>query len=127
MEMNHVLVVEDDKEIREGVEIYLKSQGYEVFQAADGVEGLEVIEKEDIHLAIVDIMMPRMTGCEAAKAIRALPGRPDAAKIPIIAMTANAFAEDVQASLAAGMDAHLSKPFVIQNVLETISRLLVEA
>ena len=46
MEMNHVLVVEDDKEIREGVEIYLKSQGYEVFQAADGVEGLEVIEKE---------------------------------------------------------------------------------
>ena len=43
MEMNHVLVVEDDKEIREGVEIYLKSQGYEVFQAADGVEGLEVI------------------------------------------------------------------------------------
>ena len=46
MEMNHVLVVEDDKEIREGVEIYLKSQGYEVFQAADGIEGLEVIEKE---------------------------------------------------------------------------------
>ena len=46
MEMNHVLVVEDDKEIREGVEIYLKSQGYEVFQAADGVEGLEVIENE---------------------------------------------------------------------------------
>lgn len=46
MEMNHVLVVEDDKEIREGVEIYLKSQGYEVFQAADGVEGLEVIEKK---------------------------------------------------------------------------------
>ena len=45
MEMNHVLVVEDDKEIREGVEIYLKSQGYEVFQAADGIEGLEVIEK----------------------------------------------------------------------------------
>ena len=48
MEMNHVLVVEDDKEIREGVEIYLKSQGYEVFQAADGIEGLEVIEKEEI-------------------------------------------------------------------------------
>lgn len=58
-EMNHVLIVEDDKEIREGVEIYLKSQGYEVYQAADGVEGLEVIEKEEIHLAIVDIMMPR--------------------------------------------------------------------
>lgn len=60
MEMNHVLIVEDDKEIREGVEIYLKSQGYQVFQAADGVEGLKIIEKEEIHLAIVDVMMPRI-------------------------------------------------------------------
>ena len=49
MEMNHVLIVEDDKEIREGVEIYLKSQGYQVLQAADGVEGLEMIEREEIH------------------------------------------------------------------------------
>ena len=70
--------------------------------------------------------MPRMTGCEAAKAIRALSGRPDAAKIPSIAMTANAFAEDVQASLAAAMNAHLSKPFAMQDVLETISRLLAQ-
>ena len=59
-QINHVLIVEDDKEIREGVEIYLRSQGYEVFQAADGVEGLAVIEREEIHLAIVDVMMPRM-------------------------------------------------------------------
>ena len=70
MEMNHVLVVEDDKEIREGVEIYLKSQGYEVFQAADGAEGLDVIEREDIHLAIVDIMMPVMDGIELCKRIK---------------------------------------------------------
>ena len=49
MEMNHVLVVEDDKEIRQGIEIYLKSQGYEVYQAEDGIEGLEVIEKEEIR------------------------------------------------------------------------------
>ena len=60
MEMNHVLIVEDDKEIREGVEIYLKSQGYVVFQAADGVEGLEVIEKEEIHLSILYLMIPIM-------------------------------------------------------------------
>lgn len=59
---NHVLIVEDDKEIREGIEIYLKSQGYQVYQATDGVEGLEVIDQEEIHLAIVDIMMPRMDG-----------------------------------------------------------------
>ena len=47
-QINHVLIVEDDKEIREGVEIYLRSQGYEVFQAADGIEGLAVIEKEEL-------------------------------------------------------------------------------
>ena len=48
MEINHVLIVEDDKEIREGVQIYLQSQGYVVFQAADGIEGLEILEKEEI-------------------------------------------------------------------------------
>ena len=58
----HILVVEDDKAIREGVEIYLKNQGYQVFQAANGAEGLKVIENEEIHLAIVDIMMPVMDG-----------------------------------------------------------------
>ena len=56
----NILVVEDDKEIRDGIEIFLKSQGYHVYKAADGVEGLEVIGRETIHLAIVDIMMPRM-------------------------------------------------------------------
>ena len=55
MEANHILIVEDDKDIREGVEIYLKSQGYEVFQAGDGIEGLQVLEREEIHLAIVDV------------------------------------------------------------------------
>ena len=58
----HILVVEDDKAIRDGVEIYLRNQGYEVFQAANGAEGLEIIAREEIHLAIVDIMMPVMDG-----------------------------------------------------------------
>ena len=62
MDTFHVLIVEDDKEIREGIEIYLKNQGYQVSQAADGIEGLEQIEREQIHLAIVDVMMPRMDG-----------------------------------------------------------------
>lgn len=69
-EINHVLIVEDDKEIREGVEIYLRSQGYEVFQAADGIEGLAVVEKEEIHLAIVDVMMPRMDGIQMTIKLR---------------------------------------------------------
>ena len=59
MDKYHVLVVEDDKEIRDAIEIYLKSQEYEVFKAADGIEGLEIIYREEIHLAIVDVMMPR--------------------------------------------------------------------
>ena len=58
----NILIVEDDKEIRDGIEIFLKSQNYNVFKAADGIEGLEVIGRETIHLAIVDIMMPRMDG-----------------------------------------------------------------
>ena len=70
MEINHVLIVEDDKEIREGVQIYLQSQGYKVFQAADGIEGLEVLEKEEIHLAIIDIMMPRFSCNHVVSKIR---------------------------------------------------------
>ena len=62
MNGDRILLVEDDKEIREGVEIFLKSQGYAVFQAADGVEGLRVLEEREIDLAIVDVMMPRMDG-----------------------------------------------------------------
>ena len=68
----HILIVEDDKEIREGVEIYLRNQGYEVFQAANGKEGLQIIEREEIHLAIVDIMMPVMDGYQALVGIRNL-------------------------------------------------------
>ena len=63
MEANHILIVEDDKDIREGVEIYLKSQGYEVFQAGDGIEGLQVLEREEIHLAIVDVMKIGRASC----------------------------------------------------------------
>ena len=62
MDKNHILIVEDDADIRSGIEIYLKNQGYDVSQAGDGIEGLAVIEKEEIDLAIVDIMMPRMDG-----------------------------------------------------------------
>ena len=108
--MEHtILVVEDEQGIREAIGIYMKNQGYNVILAANGKEGLEKIETNDIHLAIVDIMMPVMDGITVTKLIRKLE-RWDAASIPIVAMTANAFAEDVQKSLDAGMNAHLSKP-----------------
>lgn len=66
--------------------------------------------------------MPEMDGYEATAAIRNLPNRPDALLIPIIAMTAKAFAEDVQASMDAGMNGHLSKPIVMDEVVKTIAR-----
>lgn len=71
---------------------------------------------------LMDIMMPKKNGYEATRAIRNLSNRPDGRSIPIIAMTANAFAEDVQASLDAGMNGHLSKPIMMDEVIKTIAR-----
>ena len=115
MEMNHVLVVEDDKEIREGVEIYLKSQGYEVFQAADGVEGLEVIEKEDIHLAIVDIMMPRMDGISMVVKLR------EKNDFPVIFLSAKSEEVDKIMGLNMGADDYVTKPFTPMELLARVN------
>lgn len=115
MEMNHVLVVEDDKEIREGVEIYLKSQGYEVFQAADGVEGLEVIEKEDIHLAIVDIMMPRMDGISMVVKLR------EKYDFPVIFLSAKSEEVDKIMGLNIGADDYVTKPFTPMELLARVN------
>ena len=115
MEMNHVLVVEDDKEIREGVEIYLKSQGYEVFQAADGVEGLEVIEKEDIHLAIVDIMMPWMDGISMVLKLR------EKYDFPVIFLSAKSEEVDKIMGLNMGADDYVTKPFTPMELLARVN------
>ena len=119
MEMNHVLVVEDDKEIREGVEIYLKSQGYEVFQAADGVEGLEVIEKEDIHLAIVDIMMPRMDGISMVVKLR------EKYDFPVIFLSAKSEEVDKIMGLNMGADDYVTKPFTPMELLARVNSQLL--
>ena len=113
MEMNHVLVVEDGKEIREGVEIYLKSQGYEVFQAADGAEGLDVIDREDIHLAIVDVMMPRKDGIQMVMEMR------KDYDFPVIMLSAKSEEVDKIMGLNIGADDYITKPF---NPLELIAR-----
>ena len=115
MEMNHVLVVEDDKEIREGVEIYLKSQGYEVFQAADGFEGLEVIEKEEIHLAIVDIMMPRMDGIRMTMKLR------EKYDFPVIMLSAKSEEVDKIMGLNIGADDYVTKPFTPMELLARVN------
>ena len=102
----HILVVEDDKEIRDGIEIFLRSQGYQVYKAKDGVEGLEVAEQTEIHLAIVDIMMPRMDGIEMLRRLREA-GNP----VYVIILTAYDSFTYAQSALRLGAVDFLLKPF----------------
>lgn len=119
-----ILVVDDEISIRMGIREFAEYQGYDVTGAANGREALELCRQQDFDLIIMDIMMPEMDGYEATRRIRSMKDRPDGEKIPIIAMTANAFAEDMQASLAAGMNAHLTKPIEIDSLIRTISNQL---
>ena len=70
MEQYRILIVEDDREIAAGIAIYMKNQGYQVFQAYNGQEGLKILETEEIHLAIVDVMMPVMDGITMTMKLR---------------------------------------------------------
>ena len=107
--MSRLLVVDDEFRIRQIIRKYAEFEGYTVEEAVDGMQAIEICRKEEFDLIIMDVMMPVMNGLEAAKNIRALP-RDDALSVPIVAMTANAFAEDVEKTQKAGMNAHLSKP-----------------
>ena len=120
-----VLMAEDNELNAEIAMIQLEELGAHVTRAADGQEAVNIFAENTpgtFDIILMDIMMPRMNGYEAANAIRTMKGRPDGRTIPIIAMTANAFAEDVQRSLDAGMNGHLSKPIVMDEVLKTIAR-----
>ena len=112
----HILVVEDDKEIREGVEIYLKNQGYLVFQAANGQEGLDVLKKEEIHLAIVDIMMPVMDGVTMLMKLRALDY-----EFPVIMLSAKSEEVDKIMGLNMGADDYVTKPFTPLELLARVN------
>ena len=113
--MDHILVAEDDKEIRQGIEIYLKSQGYQVFQAADGIEGLEIAEKEKIHLAIVDVMMPRMDGIRMTEKLR------EKYDFPIIFLSAKSEEVDKILGLNIGADDYVTKPFQPMELLARVN------
>lgn len=120
-----ILMAEDNDLNAEIAMVQLEELGIQVTRAADGKEALKIFASNQpgtFDIIFMDIMMPKMNGYEATKAIRALQNRPDARTIPIIAMTANAFAEDVQASLDAGMNGHIAKPIVIDEVVKNIAR-----
>ncbi len=100
-----VLVADDDQDIRDGIEIYLKNDGYDVLKAADGLEALELLEANEVHLLILDIMMPNMDGITATFKIR------EARNIPIIMLSAKAEDSDKIHGLSVGADDYVTKPF----------------
>ena len=109
----NVLVVDDDKAIVEAIEIYLRGEGYNIFKAYDGAESLDVIREEEIHLVIMDIMMPKMDGTRATLKIR------EEKEIPIIMLSAKSEDTDKILGLNIGADDYVTKPF---NPLELIAR-----
>ena len=121
----HVLVAEDNDLNAEIAMTVLEELGMLSTRAVDGQDAVEQFANApagSFDVILMDIMMPRMNGYEAARAIRNLENRPDGRNIPIIAMTANAFAEDVQASMDAGMNAHLAKPIDVEKLTAAIAK-----
>lgn len=121
-----ILLVEDNELNREIAEELIGVTGASVESAEDGVQAVEMFKESAegyYDLILMDVQMPHMDGYEATLCIRAL-GRSDAQKVPIFAMTANAFAEDVQKSREAGMNAHISKPLDIRAVYKQMNRYL---
>ena len=109
----NILVCDDDKEIARAVEIYLRNEGYDIFKAYNGVEALNILEKEEIQLIIMDVMMPKMDGIQTTMKIRA------ERNIPIIMLSAKSEDYDKITGLNVGADDYITKPF---NPLELVAR-----
>ena len=121
MEQQTILIVDDDREIVRVIAKILELEGYRTLKAYDGLEALDMLVGNVVHLIMIDIMMPNLDGYQACREIRELP-RADAKTIPIIAMTANAFTEDREKAYSCGMNEHLAKPLDGKKLLETVSK-----
>lgn len=108
-----VLVVDDEKEIRDAIEIYLKNEGVRVLKAQDGVEALEMLHENEVHLILLDVMMPRLDGISATHRIR------EEKNIPIIILSAKSEDTDKILGLQVGADDYVTKPF---NPMELVAR-----
>ena len=125
LEGRNILLAEDNDLNAELAVDLLEEKGMIVTRTADGKSALAQFcntAPGTFDLILMDIMMPEMNGYETTKAIRNLPDRPDGKEIPIIAMTANAFTEDVQAALNAGMDDHVAKPVDMSILISVITK-----
>lgn len=111
--MANILVCDDDREIVDAIEIYLSQDGYKIYKAYDGEQAIQILDKEDIHLLIMDIMMPRLDGIRATLKIR------EYSSIPIIILSAKSEDTDKILGLNTGADDYICKPF---NPLELVAR-----
>lgn len=109
-----ILIADDEAEIRDLLRLYLENSGYDVLEAADGLEALEVLEKEHVDLAVLDVMMPRMNGLHVLKKIR------ETSNIPVLVFSAKDADSDKILGLNLGADDYLTKPF---NPLEAVARI----
>ena len=103
--MYNILVCDDEKDIVSALRIYLTAEGYRVFEAGNGAEALEVIDREDIHLALLDVMMPGMDGITALNRLR------EHHNLPVILLTAKSEDTDKVLGLNVGADDYVTKPF----------------
>ncbi|WP_312092254.1 response regulator transcription factor [Aminipila sp.] len=109
----NILVCDDDKEIVNAIEVYLKNEGFEIFKAYDGLQALDIVERNPIHLILMDIMMPNLDGMRTTMRIR------EDKNIPIIMLSAKSEDYDKITGLNVGADDYITKPF---NPLELIAR-----
>lgn len=103
--MYQILVCDDEKDIVSALEIYLKAEGYEVYKAYNGEEAIEILQAEEIHLVLMDIMMPKMNGIEAMVQMRKI------SNVPVILLTAKSEDTDKVLGLTVGADDYITKPF----------------
>ena len=112
--MYSILICDDQPDIVNALKIYLKPEGYKLFEAFTGEQALEIVRKEDIHLILLDIMMPQMDGITATAKIR------EFSNVPIILLTAKSETEDKVLGLNVGADDYITKPFVPVEVLARV-------
>ena len=103
--MYHILICDDDADIRGALRLYLSPEGYQIFEAANGQEALEIIQKEQIHLVLMDIMMPQLDGIAATAQLRLQ------SNVPVIMLTAKSEDSDKVLGLNVGADDYITKPF----------------
>ena len=112
--MYNILICDDQKDIVSALKIYLAPEGYQLFEACNGRQALEIVNREDIHLILLDIMMPVMDGITATAKIREI------SNVPIIFLTAKSETGDMVRGLNAGADDYITKPFVPAEVLARV-------